>query len=75
MSVLPGWESADSTAAITHWLHVTTIVVMGLLVIAEALALIYDSRNSRSAPESGRACRGLRLSRGASCAACWLARL
>jgi hypothetical protein len=44
MGFLPGWDSADSTAAIAHNLHITAIVVLGLLVVSEALALIYDSR-------------------------------
>jgi hypothetical protein len=44
MGFLPGWDSADSTATIAHGLHITAIVVLGLLVVAEAMALVYDSR-------------------------------
>jgi hypothetical protein len=44
MSVLPGWDSVDSTATVAHTLHVTAIVVLGLLFLSEGLALIYDSR-------------------------------
>jgi hypothetical protein len=44
MGFLPGWDSADTTAAIAHNLHITAIVVLGLLVLSEALALVYDSR-------------------------------
>ena len=45
MSFLPGWDSIESTEAIAHGLHITAIVVLGLLVVSEAAALIYDSRN------------------------------
>src|ERR1700730_5507990 len=44
MSILPGWDSIDSTGTISHALHITAIVVLGLLFVAEGLALIYDSR-------------------------------
>ena len=44
MGFLPGWDSADTTAAIAHNLHITAIVVLGLLFLSEGLALIYDSR-------------------------------
>ena len=44
MSFLPGWDSAETTAAIAHNLHITAIVVLGLLFVSEGMALIYDSR-------------------------------
>jgi hypothetical protein len=44
MGFLPGWDSADTTAAIAHNLHITAIVVLGLLFLSEGLALMYDSR-------------------------------
>lgn len=44
MGFLPGWESADSTATIAHNLHIAAIVILGMLVFAEAMALVYDSR-------------------------------
>ncbi|MEA2893058.1 MAG: hypothetical protein QOI05_3851 [Bradyrhizobium sp.] len=44
MGFLPGWDSVDSTASIAHNLHITAIVVLALLVLSEALALVYDSR-------------------------------
>jgi hypothetical protein len=44
MGFLPGWDSADSTAAIAHDLHITAIIVLGLLFVSEGLALMYDSR-------------------------------
>src|SRR5712691_4222567 len=49
MSFLPGWDSIESTAAIAHGLHITAIVVLGLLFLSEGAALIYDSRNHRLA--------------------------
>lgn len=49
MSFLPGWDSIESTEAIAHGLHITAIIVLGLLVVSEAAALIYDSRNHRLA--------------------------
>ena len=45
MSFLPGWDSIESSGAIAHALHVSAVVVLGLLVVAEGLALIYDSHN------------------------------
>ena len=47
MSFLPGWDSVDSTATLAHNLHVTAVIVLGLLFLAEGMALIYDSRNHR----------------------------
>jgi hypothetical protein len=44
MSVLPGWDSVESTATIAHGLHITAIVVLGLLFLSEGLALLYDFR-------------------------------
>jgi hypothetical protein len=44
MSFVPGWDSAETTAAIAHNLHITAIVVLGLLFVSEGMALIYDSR-------------------------------
>src|SRR5713226_7045603 len=49
MSFLPGWDSIESTGTIAHGLHITAIVVLGLLVVSEAAALVYDSRNHRLA--------------------------
>jgi hypothetical protein len=45
MSILPGWDSVESSGAIAHALHISAIVVLGLLVVAEGLALVYDSHN------------------------------
>jgi hypothetical protein len=45
MNLLPGWDSTDLTEAIAHHLHIAAVVVLALLVVAEALALIYDTRN------------------------------
>lgn len=47
MSFLPGWDSINSTETIAHYLHVTAVVVLGLLFVAEGMALIYDFRNHR----------------------------
>lgn len=47
MSFLPGWDSVDTTEAIAHSLHITAVVVLGLLFLAEGMALIYDSRNHK----------------------------
>jgi hypothetical protein len=44
MSILPGWDSAETTATIAHNLHITAIIVLGLLFVSEGLALMYDSR-------------------------------
>jgi hypothetical protein len=44
MTLLPGWNSLDSASWAAHWLHITAIVVLGLLFLAEGLALVYDSR-------------------------------
>ena len=44
MSFVPGWDSAETTAAIAHNLHITAIVGLGLLIVSEGMALIYDSR-------------------------------
>jgi len=44
MTALPGWDSVESSAAIAHVLHVTAVVVLFLLFIAEGLAVIYDAR-------------------------------
>jgi hypothetical protein len=49
MSALPGWDSVESTATIAHGLHVTAIVVLGLLFLSEGLALIYDFRKEHLA--------------------------
>jgi hypothetical protein len=49
MSFLPGWDSLQTTGAIAHGLHVAALVVLVLLFLAEAAALIYDSRNHRLA--------------------------
>jgi hypothetical protein len=45
MSFFPGWESVESTAAIARALHITAVIVLGLLFVAEGMALIYDFRN------------------------------
>lgn len=47
MSFLPGWDSIEATDAIAHGLHITAIIVLGLLFLSEGAALIYDSRNHR----------------------------
>jgi len=47
MGFFPGWDSVESTATIAHGLHVTAVIVLGSLFIAEGMALIYDSRNHR----------------------------
>src|ERR1700730_5013865 len=44
MTTLPGWDSIESTSAIAHALHIAAIVVLALLVVAEGMALMYDSR-------------------------------
>jgi hypothetical protein len=44
MTFLPGWDSLDSVRSAAHWLHIAAIVVLGLLFLAEGLALVYDSR-------------------------------
>ncbi len=44
MTLLPGWNSVDAVSGIAHWLHISAIVVLALLVVAEGMALIYDSR-------------------------------
>jgi hypothetical protein len=45
MSLLPGWDSVDTTDTIAHYLHIAAVVVLGILFIAEGMALSYDFRN------------------------------
>jgi uncharacterized membrane protein len=44
MTLLPGWNSVDAVSGIAHWLHISAIAVLALLVVAEGMALVYDSR-------------------------------
>lgn len=45
MTWLPGWDSIESTDTIGHLLHVTAVIVLGLLFLSEGMALVYDSRH------------------------------
>lgn len=47
MSFLPGWDSVELTETIGHNLHITAIIVLGLLFLSEGMALIYDTRNHK----------------------------
>lgn len=47
MSFPPGWDSINSTETFAHYLHVTAVIVLGLLFVAEGMALLYDFRNHR----------------------------
>jgi hypothetical protein len=42
--MLPGWNSLEAVGSIGHSLHMTAMMVLALLVIAEGLALVYDDR-------------------------------
>src|SRR5437868_7657707 len=44
MAMLPGWNSLEAVGSIGHSLHMTAMMVLALLVVAEGLALIYDDR-------------------------------
>src|SRR5205085_12128525 len=44
MAMLPGWNSLEAVGSIGHSLHMTAMVVLALLVVAEGLALVYDDR-------------------------------
>lgn len=44
MTMLPGWNSLEAVGSIGHSLHITAMVVLALLVVAEAMALVYDDR-------------------------------
>jgi len=41
---LPGWESVEATSTIAQSLHLVAVFVLGLLLLSEALALIYEFR-------------------------------
>lgn len=45
MSFLPGWDSLETTETIAHNLHIAAVIVLGLLFLAEGMALVYDFRN------------------------------
>ena len=44
MTMLPGWNSLEAVGSIGHSLHITAMVVLALLVVAEAMALVYEDR-------------------------------
>lgn len=44
MAMLPGWNSLEAVGSIGHSLHITAMVVLALLVVAEAMALVCDNR-------------------------------
>src|SRR5947208_16428605 len=44
MAMLPGWNSLEAVGSIGHSLHMTAMMVLALLVVAEGLALVYDDR-------------------------------
>jgi hypothetical protein len=46
MAILPGWNSLDAVGSIGHNLHLAAMVVLALLIVAEAMALVYDDRKS-----------------------------
>jgi len=54
MAFMPGWNSIETIGHAAHWLHISAIVVLGLLVVAEALALIYDNRREDLIAEAER---------------------
>jgi hypothetical protein len=49
MSIFPGWGSVEATETIAHNLHITAVVVLGFLFLAEGMALTYDFRNAHLA--------------------------
>ena len=57
MAILPGWNSLEGAPKIAYWLHILAIIVLGLLVAAEGLALVYDGREKTliAVAESGSA--------------------
>jgi len=44
VSWLPDWDSIESVTTTAHTLHITAIVVLFFLFVAEGLALVYDNR-------------------------------
>jgi hypothetical protein len=60
MGMLPGWDAADSAATIAHTLHVAAIIVLGLLVLSEGLALVYDTRKEHLVEIDARAAEARR---------------
>jgi len=44
MAIFPNWGSLESVSRVHRWAEVAGIVILGLLVLAEVLALVYGRR-------------------------------